>query len=633
MPTAKLLTENMIRTAVIIDDGYDIIPKPDELRDHNGWRNFFDDSELYNDQLIEIFPGFAQEDEDDLKQSEEFISTLWKNRDALGAFIAPLFEDYIRDSEQDNAYLAVVENTLTDLKLEVTKVGRVFSESASTADLIVIDLFLGNRQGEAEYQTSMSGLKAVLNKRENNLPTIILMSRSSNMEVNGNKFREEAKIHASSFRSIRKSDINKPGRLTHLLITLAKHRKSSLKLASFVQTWRKGLNKAVENTETELRRIDIDDLVHTRHLLLKAEGSNTSSYMLDVFDRVFQYELEAEEKTLTAASSLNDIADTDFPPLTLSSEKDAYRLLEKTLYVNNTRRNHDTGAFWPVAFGDILTARADVSITKNGIFEGARDRVFMVVTAACDLQRENKTKRAMLMAGKLCPITSNAPFEEGNIHTPIFVDSSLNRFRIDWTPTDVRTISRRQLTDLLHPNGTGVVAGRLREVAAISLQQQFLGNLGRVGELVPPPRSYSINVKFFVPAVDNSLVELVLPNGNEIAGTCIVNKDDMNAHIIFDHSRVFDLWEAINECQVENVHTKSRKKLGQVKSLELIDRLFHKGILTNYPVKNSEAKLPINDKSSIIGRLVIDMELETSFKSDQAKQAAGLIFHIRSTSN
>ena len=73
------VAEAGIRSAIIVDDGYDDVPQVDELRDEAGWDNFFDDVQAgHEDRIIEFYPDFEAENRDDLKEDQRFVAALWK---------------------------------------------------------------------------------------------------------------------------------------------------------------------------------------------------------------------------------------------------------------------------------------------------------------------------------------------------------------------------------------------------------------------------------------------------------------------------------------------------------------------------------------------------------------------------
>ena len=249
LSTTELLNANEIRSAIVVDDAYDRTPTAADLAvDRDEWNIFVDD--LTEDDLTtlcSIYPAYAPEQEGRLFQNDDFIARLWNARDQFRpGLIGPLFETYEHDSAHDLRFVQAVEAQLGHLNLGVRTAGRSFVEDAVSADLIVIDLFLGAQQSESDMRISLEGLAQVVEGRVENPPAIILMSRSGRLRDQADAFRDGAKVFASGFRTIVKSEIEKRGRLEHLLRELARHRQDSLKLNAFLLRWTDGVVGAIQ---------------------------------------------------------------------------------------------------------------------------------------------------------------------------------------------------------------------------------------------------------------------------------------------------------------------------------------------------------------------------------------------------
>ena len=325
-----------IRSAIIVDDGYDEVPQIAELIDEGAWDSLFDDTQ--GDQaarIVELFHGYDPHDREDLRSDQGFIKALWKGRDDIRDLLGGLFDDYELKIQNNRLFLNAAEAALESLGIPFDTCGRDFVEAAINADLIIIDLFLGIQQDSQDREFTVERLKEAIARREDlPLPSIVLMSQVPGIGGLAKEFRQDVQLHASAFRHVRKNDLSKSGRLEGLILTLATHRKDSQALATFVETWEAKAIDAVRAAAGTLRKIDIDDLQHIRSMLLRFEGLNTSSYMLDVFDRVLQHEIESHDAVLNAAIPLDGMAD-DPAPLMISNDRDTYAVIEQTLFVTS----------------------------------------------------------------------------------------------------------------------------------------------------------------------------------------------------------------------------------------------------------------------------------------------------------
>jgi len=575
-----------IRSAIIVDDGYDEIPQVAELQDEDGWESFFDDAQGAASRRIEaIFPGYASEDREDLKSNQGFITALWQQRDSIKDLLGELFDTYEQKIQEIKPFLEMAETALNALDIPFKTCGRDFVGAAVEVDLIVIDLFLGIQQGEQERKLTVDRLIEVIKLRGDRLlPSIVLMSQVPGIDTLAKEFREDVKLHASAFRHIRKRDLPKPGRLEGLILTLASHRSDSQTLANFVDTWEANASKAASEAANTLRKIDIDDLQHIRNMLLRFEGINTSSYILDVFDRVLQYEIEAHGAVLEAAIVLDEVAD-DPAPLMISNDRDTYTVLEQTLFVNPKRRNHATGAEWPIAFGDILGPKPGELVKPRGFFSGRDDLVFFVASPECDLIRRDGLTTALLVAGSLKEIDITKPdLAVTPKTTPILALDGVKRYQVDWDFGDLRTINLEQAKRLLHPDrGDMSVVARLREGSALGLRQQFLSNIGRIGELAPLPRSLHFRANLYLPLQQGDTELIEMPEGVEVTGNVLIPRSGKFVAAIIDSNCEDDLTSVLLGLDMENIAKRSHKRFEPLKEQTRIRQMFRSGFQVESP--------------------------------------------------
>lgn len=580
MSDKQLLIDAGIRSAIIVDDGYDEIPQVEELRDEGGWDSLFDDAQGDNAaNIVALFPGYDPDNREELKSDQEFVNALWHGRETIRNLLGGLFDVYEQKAQDNRPFLDAAETALNTLGIPFKTCGRDFADEAFKADLIVIDLFLGIQQGEEDRQFTVERLKEVIDRRGNRaLPSIVLMSQVPGIDGLAKRFRQDVRLHASAFRHIRKNDLLKPGRVEGLILTLASHRLDSQALATFVETWEAEAIDAVRAAAGTLRKIDIDDLQHIRNMLLRFEGLNTSSYMLDVFDRVLQYEIESHSAVLEAALRLDEIAD-DPAPLMISNDRDTYAVLEQTLFVNPNRRANATGAEWPITFGDVLGPRPGNPIKRRGFFSGRPDLVFFVASPECDLIRKDGLTTALLASGSLREIDMTKPGLDVTARTtPVITLDGGKRFQVDWNFGDLRTINLGQAKRLLSlDRGDASVIARLREGSALSLRQQLLSNLGRVGELAPLPRSLKFRADLHFPLQQGGTQLIAMPDGVAITGNVLIPRRGRFATVIIDSNCEEDLTEVLLGLDLGNVANKSKASFQTLKQQTRIRQIFRSG--------------------------------------------------------
>lgn len=640
MSDDQVVVDAGIQSAVIIDDGYDEVPVVGELLDEGGWDSFFDDAQGPESQrIIALFADYDPDDRERLKADQEFIRALWEARHEIGDLLGDLFEDYEQKAQENIPFLRAAERALDALRIPYTTHGRDFVEAALDADLILIDLFLGIQQGPKDRELTVKRLRKAIDQRVRPLPSIILMSRVPGIDELAKEFRNDVQLHASAFRYVLKADILQQGRVERLVLTLATHRADSQALAGFVDMWQSKAMEAVERATESLRKIDIDDLQHVRHMLLRFEGLNTSTYMLDVFDRVLQYEIEEHSEVVEAANSLDRIAD-DPAPLLISNDRDTYAVLEKTLYVNPKRRAQSSGAVWPITFGDILGPRPGSVIKSRGFFSGREDVVFFVASPECDLIREGGLTTALLISGTLEEVNiSKAVLGVSGNTTPVLVVEDGKRWQVSWDLGDLRAITLTRANSLLGVGGDAAIVGRLRNVAALELRQQFLANTGRVGQIAPLPRSFKFTAEIHYPSLKEGAEKLALPEGVEVSGNALVARSGKFANLIFDSSCEDDLTTALLGVDSNDVPHASKALVNRMKELGSIRKLFRSGLqwaevpLTekcNAEILKDGEPLPAKEdkkpKCEKVGTIVTKANFADDLGGDLRK--AGLLFHV-----
>ena len=634
MTTQTLLKDNGILTAIIVDDAYDRVPTAGDLPlAEDEWFNFFDD---LNDEdrtaLARLYPQFEAETEAALRKSDAFVAVLWNRRNDLRPELTDsLFETYKQDLTNDERFLGTVEVKLDELGLTVSKAGRNFVQLAKHSDLIVIDLFLGSTQGEADMELSIKGLKEIVEERGAEPPIIVLMSRSSRLAMNAEQFRDQTQVFASGFRTIKKSDLNRQGRLEQLLLELARYRRDSLKLTCFSEAWRAGLSDAVERTASDIRRLDLEDWAQIRDLLLADEEVSTGSYILDVFDLVLQHEVESHQSTIEAARGLDTLQSRSYPPSTITGSKDTCELVFKTLYQHENRRRLNAGADSPVAFGDILGLVDDAAPPLGSVFAEEENTVFLVMTPACDLQRQ-KARRVLLMAGTCKSLDANVVNPvSGAPRTVVLKLASDRRVCVDWKPHHLAALSYEELTTLL-ANGGGVrVVGRLRDVNVVSLQQQFLSNLGRVGFVSPMPLTFPVEVRVFHPNPEDKLTALLIDGHDKITGVCFVGRDSGQkmARALFDSGARFSFLDALSALEDDAVHISSLDKIRKSRAIEVVDFLFSKGVKLDVSKTGPQDwKAPVGETNEPLGKVLYKKTISESLTTFHDSKRAGLVFEI-----
>ncbi len=340
------IQQNGVATAIIVDDGVD--PSPPLVSDlgnvDDEWSVFWADLTDEDKALLdEIYPPEHKDlDAEALIKDQAFVTLTFERREEFsGNALGKVFEAFLGNQQQVRKFIDAAAAKLGGIGLKVSEIGRDFVAAAKEADLIIVDLFLGSEQAEGgDKERSISGLKEILKDRAGNPPMVILTSAHNGLHDLRHEFRDKTGgLLASGFRTIKKSEIEKDGHLEQLVFELSEHRGDALKLWAFLKSWETGISQALQRAQSEVRKLDLEDLSHVKQML-SSEGVPLGGYMVDIMDAVLAHELEAEQGVIDAAIALNSLEATSFPPPNsiTGGNKNTLEVVRKTLFVNEKKK-------------------------------------------------------------------------------------------------------------------------------------------------------------------------------------------------------------------------------------------------------------------------------------------------------
>lgn len=569
----ELLFERKLTTALIVDDGYDEVPKAQDLvKQGTAWETFFADvDEGDKAHIIEVFPKYEETDADELKKSDDFVATIWGIREKLRPELSqPLFEAYDQASKADKLFLSKLEASLRAVGVEPLTSGRNEPATGKTVSIIFADLFLGSAQNDSDLEASLVRLKELLAGREASPPLVILMSSSPRLSEKKAYFRDKAHLLGAMFRVLSKSDLLNETQFVQVLKRLALHNEDALRLASFLHCWDIGLDEAKSRFLAKIRCLDLADYAQIRQLLLNFEGQPLGSYVLDVFDRMLQHEIELDAATIQAAKELNKIQADSYPPPYIAGSPDLQQLVYQTIYQNPRRLEvpgTESGA--PVAFGDIIVKHTSLLAPAAGAPPASGDSdVLAVLTPACDLARSD-FRQALMISGKFEQLSPKAwTYKSAGTKTPIIILPDGRRMWIRWDLKDIQTLKRDELNEMLAEGGTHQILIRLRETHAIELQQKLLADLGRVGLVAQMPATFAVSVEVYTFNTESKLQPLTLPTLQQEGGVCYMGRDadgSSTSRLGLSEAVLDELALAIARIGKDSIHQKAQDTLTRLK--------------------------------------------------------------------
>ncbi len=582
MSLNDLLISQNIRRALIVDDVCDSIPTVNDIGPGNdAWATFNDDlSDDHRARIIEAYPSAAQKRFDQLVADDEYIATLWNLRSELQGVCDNLFSTYMIDQQSDQRFIDLAVEKIENLGLQCETSGRNFIELIHDVDLVLIDLFFNKIQDDHSLEQSKTSLRNALDSRRDNPPLVILMSRSSRLEAKRDEFRDDVGLLDSAFRIIHKSSLEDSEYLELQIRRLAENATDSRRLATFFYNIEKGMEGATKRTLELLRKLRLSDIGQIQQLLLNAEGEPTGSYLVDIFDRVLQHEIERDSGIINAAIELNQFSTARHPSPYVAGSPELQELVERLLTQNIERLQLPGALDSPVAFGDILkiTETANIENLKSALLVDLDlDNVLLVLTPACDLQRCG-VPRVLLLVGTSRPLQVQDWSYKDDARTSVIRLDNVLKW-IKWNVKHIDTVSYEQLSRVLDTNDLEIAA-RLREAHAFELQQKVLSGLGRVGTIAALPATFPVNVEVYYPNVDSLPTRLDVPALEEGA-VCFVGRDENSNPVLrlimTDHS-CDSLIDILSNLEEELIAEQAKQVFRHVRESEDLSRMLTEGI-------------------------------------------------------
>lgn len=585
MTLSGILQSSDFKAALIVDDAFDDVPLAGDLAmDAEAWSIFMDDIGSDVEYIEAAFPEYHDRDADELRHSDAFVKAMY----GLKAKLRPelwntLFGAYERSRDSDRDFLDKLRARLSATGLQVKTAGREISEWGRACQIIFADLFLGAAQQDFDVDKSIQWLRQLLEGRENAPPAVVLMSRSPLLQDKKERFRDDAKMVGALFRVYRKQDLIEGSTVETVLQRLATHYADGVRVARFLAAWESGLAGAATEFMRVIRRLDLSDYSQIREVLLDAEGQPLGSYMLDVFDRVLQHEIEGNTSTIATAQELNAIDPGKYPAPYLAGSSDLQDLVACSLW-QNPERLKVTGniAGMPVSFGDLLIRKSRLDASPSMEPPVDRPDALVVLTPACDLVRKPHKRRVLLVGGTLAAIDGKAwTYKTKGVCTPIVQLPNEPRMSIEWDLDDQRMLKRDELEDLIKPDGPYSIELRLRESNALELQQRLLSDMGRVGLVSKMPFTFPVEVRLLTIDVEGNTKRLELPITTRDGGVCITGRDEdgnNRTRLVLTEASVDEILNAILKIGAPEVPARALDTLNRLQASSSFRSLLQGGL-------------------------------------------------------
>jgi hypothetical protein len=555
----QILGREGITTAVIVDDVFDDIPTAKDVDDES-WGFFLDDAA---DPEMTIIREYGVSDPElrwqELRNDDNFISFLWDRRVDSAVFRA-LFRTFENRQAGGREQLKPLRDVLFEqLKLQGGAFGSRQHDAGAQAQLLFVDLFLGERQDDIARNKALERVKTIVDPRRDSPPAIVLMSSSTRLQTMREDFRDEAGLIGCQFRTVQKVDLSESEEIEDLLYDLTPSYKNSLQLSQFLQLWQLALQDATTRFLRNVRRLDLRDYADLQTLVLAAEGELIGSYFLEVFGQYFEFELEEDTRLSTAALKLNEMHWEDYPAPNFLPSAVSSSIADGMLFRSAKLLSKDEG----LQFGDVLfSTRIDAlgeGAEPNANFAKGERIALVLLTAACDIQHGN-SKRYLLIAGVARPselIFHKKPSAE---LTPVLFHNG-KHYVVQWDLGAPVSLTPSELKGHLK-SGSFERVRRFRSLFSLQLQQLFTSSLSRVGTPVMPPVQHLCGLTISVLDQAGDLKPLLAASREERKALVLVGRSEKEVvdSLMLAPDIVKDLRKAMQAFDVTLIAEKLREK-------------------------------------------------------------------------
>lgn len=518
-----------VHRAVLVDDAFDLSPRLGDVDDAL-WDRFFDDLNDADEAEISAQYGieqYGEMDASELRRDQRFIDVVWARKGASRS-VQLLFSDFERIIAQKRGQLAPLIGLLEkDLGLSCHCYGRDGGENLPSADIIFLDLYLGQVEDDVAVERAITRIKEVVEQRRATPPTVILLSQSPNISNVGPKVRDNAELLGCQFRMVKKDQLADSAKMVERLYDLEISHTDAMKINSFLLAWDEALTLAKREFLRSVRTLDLADYANVSSLILEAEGEPLGDYVLDLYDLHLHNTLEGDRELIQTARSMNDIRWSEYPPAQFMPSPEVVNMLEGTVFHNAERTNIET------AGGEPLTARlGDVYLGPE--VQAAADGTtppracYVVISQACDLQHGD-ADRILLLKGCLRPYMPDQVAKKATVQRTPLITIGQARFILEW---DLLAPETWMLSDIAAKTEEGFCKiRRFRSSFALQIQQSFLGRLGRVGTMAALPGRHPVGVKVFLQNRNNKAILLAQAHVEDDKAVSLIGRTERGANI------------------------------------------------------------------------------------------------------
>ncbi len=487
---------------------------------------------------------------------DDVLNALWNNLAELRqnqALLEGLFKTWLGKLDQMQRIETGIKQACTTSSLEeLVSVNTHQStiaddpEKIDNAEVILLDYVLGDEANpdEAKRNAEKTAEKLYGLKTETP-PLIVLMSSDPNVLQVQDEFQNKSGLLKGLFYCVTKNDLEDPEKLRLNLLTWSERREKGIVIHKFTNAVQKALNEGAEAVSESVKNLSLEDYAYVSDFSLRKEGQPLGEYMAWLFASYLGRLAFENAEFGDHQARVDKISFDDLPIRRFMPSIDLARMYDSALFnrssnlfgIRKTKLREInrpievkgldgvslpqtiagplqgtvtsaevvlvTPAAVPKSSGeDLGQAEIDLPALRLGLlfFKDVATPVLMVMNPECDLAFTDDGLRRpasviKLMSGKLIKATEH--FSGLDDFDTEFFQIDDETYHIDWEVSKITHVEYPQLQKFLDAYGYEAKA-ILKIPFVLKIQQEYAGQLSRIGLPVAPPIEHGVGIEVFL---------------------------------------------------------------------------------------------------------------------------------------
>ena len=492
---------NEVNLALVVDDAFMLTFE--DLVDEQAWADF--KSAAKQDEKIgsEIeAAGFSISDD---SKNIDALSVLSGHREKFDLAIEPVSNLLALFDEKLRPIVEIVETLeLCNIKVDRQEPSFIVPDDYK-CDVAFVDFFLDDGDHpstEDEIDASFLKRKSVVRSIEiasevfkKSKAFVVLMSSYTDVKRIQDQYQTLSKALMKGFFSFTSKELltDQMG-VGESLIRLPLSKQLRTTVYNFANSVETSCANIVSSLSEAIRDLSVDDYAFLSHQLIQKESHPLGDYLLRLLGSHLVTELQKQPAVSASASELDKTFLQDELPMHEEPSKTLANLYSSHICEAISDDGENGWAGNPLYDSASENELSDLPFLRFGdlLTKNEKSKVYLVLNPGCDLMfGPKRTDRNLddciiLLPGTLRELHEPIPSDRApSAYTWLFQINEKKR-RVEWDFRRFITIQHDNIKEKCQQLKYNRLH-RMRSAEAISIQQQFLAHLGRVGTNSPPP--------------------------------------------------------------------------------------------------------------------------------------------------